>query len=171
MNLSIMVALIAAAGLGRNPTGDASEAFARLRLLQGSWRGTYTWTGARTVTGQITATYRVTGNGSALIEDLAGDGQPSMTSAYHLDGGDLRMTHYCAAGNQPRLKAASIDLAKNVIRFDFVDITNLTAPDAPHVNGFTIRLVDADRLELEFTFGGKGKGNVERISLKRVAST
>lgn len=171
MNLPIMLALMAAASVGQNSTGDASEAFARLRLLQGSWQGTYTWTGARTVSGQMSATYRVTGNGSALIEDLASDGQPSMTSAYHLDGGDLRMTHYCAAGNQPRLKAANIDLAKNVIRFDFVDITNLTAPDAPHVNGFTIRLVDADHVGLEFTFGGRGKGSVEHISLKRVSST
>jgi len=52
-----------------------------------------------------------------------------MTSAYHLDKEDLRMTHYCAAGNQPRLKAGSIDLSKNLFRFDFVDITNLASPD------------------------------------------
>jgi len=76
----------------------------------------------------MAATYHVTGNGSAVIEELIVDGKPSMTSAYHLDKDDLRMTHYCAAANQPRLKASSIDLSKNLIRFDFVDITNLASP-------------------------------------------
>src|SRR5262249_54943232 len=89
MNLPILLALAGLAGLEHS---DASEAFSRLRLLQGTWRGTYTWTGARTESGKMTATYRLTGNGSALIEDLGVDEQPSMTSAYHLDKGDLRMT-------------------------------------------------------------------------------
>jgi hypothetical protein len=171
MNLSILLALAALASLEHGPAGDASEAFTRLRLLQGSWRGTYTWTGARTESGKMTATYRLTGNGSALIEDLAVGEQPSMTSAYHLDKGDLRMTHYCGAGNQPRLKAGSIDLTKNLIRFDFVDITNLPTPDFPHVHGFTIRLVDGDHIELEFAFIGKGKESVEHIALTRIAAT
>lgn len=169
MNLSIVLVLSALASLEHGP-GDASEAFTRLRRLEGSWRGSYAWTGARAANGAMTATYRVTGNGSALIEDLAIDEKPVMTSAYHLDKGDLRMTHYCAAGNQPRLKAGSIDLAKNVIRFDFVDITNLPAPDSPHVHGFMIRLVDADHIELEFTFQGKGKESVEHIALRRIGA-
>ena len=86
MNLPILVALTAMASFQHGSAGDASEAFARLRLLQGNWRGTYAWTGARTDSGQMNAKYRVTGNGSALIEDLGAGEQPSMTSAYHLDG-------------------------------------------------------------------------------------
>ncbi len=31
------------------------------------------------------------------------------------------MTHYCAAGNQPRLKAASIDQEKKIIHFTYLD--------------------------------------------------
>src|SRR5215831_2783529 len=108
MNLSIVAALSAL--LGQAAAGDASEAFARLRLLQGNWKGTYAWTGASTASGEMSATYHLTGNGSALIEELIMNGQPSMTSVYHLDKNDLRMTHYCASGNQPRLKAGSIDL-------------------------------------------------------------
>jgi hypothetical protein len=41
-----------------------------------------------------------------------------------------------AAGNQPRLKAGSIDLSKNLIRFDFVDITNLASPDTDSACAF-----------------------------------
>jgi len=77
--------------------------------------------------------------------------------------GAVRMPHYCGAGNQPRLKATSIDPAANVIRFELVDITNLHAPDAPHVHGFTMHLVDANHIELEFL--AKGKQSVEHIEL------
>jgi hypothetical protein len=48
----------------------------------------------------------LTGNGSALVESLIMGGVPTMTTVYHLDEADLRMTHYCGAKNQPRLKAA-----------------------------------------------------------------
>ncbi len=165
---SIVLALAGALGLEHRAAADAPDAFARLRLLQGNWRGTYAWTGARTSKGEMTATYHVIGNGSALIEDLIMNDQPVMTSAYHLDKNNLRMTHYCAAGNQPRLKATHIDLGTNVIRFDLVDITNLLAPDSPDVHGFTMHLVDANHIELEFAFQGNGKESLEHIELTRV---
>ena len=168
MNFSIVFAL--SAMLKQAVAGNASEAFARLRLLEGNWKGTYAWTGARTASGEMTATYHVTGNGSAVIEELIVDGKPAMTSAYHLDKDDLRMTHYCAAGNQPRLKAGSIDLSKNLIRFDFVDITNLASPDAPHVHGFSMRLLDANHIELEFAFQGNNKKSTEHIAFIRLAA-
>jgi len=92
------------------------------------------------------------------------------SSVYHLDKDDLRTTHYCAAENQPRLKAGSIDLSKNLIRFNFVDITNLASPEAPHVHGFSMRLLDANHIELEFAFQGNHKKSTEHITLTRVAA-
>jgi len=59
----------------------------------------------------MSASYYITGNNSAVVENLTTGGTPNMTSVYHLDGADLRMTHYCGAGNQPRLKAERIDAA------------------------------------------------------------
>ena len=93
-----------------------------------------------------------------------------MTTVYHADGPDLRMTHYCGARNQPRLKASKIDLAGGALDFAFVDATNLSAPDAPHVTGLEVRFGDADRLTLVFLFEGAGKSSRERISLHRVSS-
>ena len=159
----MLIAFVLAAALA----GDAQEAFKRMQSLQGTWKGTVQWTGAITQKGEMGARYRVTGRSSALIEDLLDGDQPLMTSVYHLDNGDLRMTHYCGAQNQPRLKAARIDLPNGVVRFDFVDITNLSAPDAPHVRGLTIHLVDKDHLELEFAFTARGKESIEHISLTR----
>lgn len=91
-----------------------------------------------------------------------------MTSVYHLDGNDLRMTHYCAAQNQPRLRASRIDSAQGVLDFSFVDATNLTSPDAAHVNGLEMRLLSADHITLTFLFESGGKRSRERIDLKRV---
>jgi hypothetical protein len=165
MNFVMALSMI----LAQAAAGDASEAFSRMRHLEGSWKGTLQWTGASSARGELSATYHLSGAGSALIEELIMDGKPTMTSVYHLDHGDLLMTHYCAAQNQPRLKASDIDLKRNLVRFDMVDITNLAAPDAPHVHGVVLRLVDADHVELEFaTTQGKGKESVEHIALTRV---
>ena len=78
------------------------------------------------------------------------------------------MTHYCAAQNQPRLKASQIDMAKGILNFDFVDATNLRSPDAPHVYGLEMRLLDADHITLAFLFEGGGKRSKELIDLKRI---
>jgi hypothetical protein len=48
-----------------------------------------------------------------------------MVTVYHQDGQDLRMTHYCSAKNQPRMKASSVSPDGNVVSFEFVDATNL----------------------------------------------
>jgi len=149
------------------PESPAAAALARLAMLAGEWKGNAEWTGARSGRYAMDATYSTTGNGSAVVETLTQDGVPMMTTVYHVDGADLRMTHYCAARNQPRLKASRIDLADGAIDFAFVDATNLASPDAPHVSGLQVRFGDADHLTITFRFEGGGKASFERISLQR----
>lgn len=165
----LLTCLVCLGAIGRSEAqeGASSAALAQLRSLAGEWEGSLEWTGARTGVGKMNATYYATGNGSAVVENLAVDGVPSMTSVYHLDGADLRMTHYCGAQNQPRLKARQIDVAKGVLDFDFVDATNLASPDAPHVYGLEMRLLSADHVTLTFLFEGSGKRSREFIDLKR----
>ena len=90
-----------------------------------------------------------------------------MTSVYHLDGSDLRMTHFCGAQNQPRLKAKRIDLDHKALDFDFVDITNLKSPEAPHVHGLEIRLIDPNHITVTFLFRTGGTESRERLELNR----
>ena len=150
--------------------GDSASArlFERLQGLAGEWEGTYEWSGGRTGSGRLTAQYAVTANGSAVVETLVMGGVPSMTTVYHLDGGDLRMTHYCAAKNQPRLKASRIDEAARRAQFAFVDATNVSAANPGHVEAFMIEVHDTGRLTLAFTFGGGPTPAVETIQLRRV---
>jgi len=166
----LVVAALGAGGLSVATAQDNSgaAAFARLRALAGEWEGTFAWTGARTSTGAMNATYYLTGNGSALVENLTMAGVPTMTSVYHLDGADLRMTHYCGAGNQPRLKAEHIDNAQGIVDFGFIDATNLLSPDAPHVHGVELRFLDGDHFTLTFLFQSGSKESRERIALTRL---
>ena len=161
------VLCLAAVATPRASDGGGAAAFERIRSLAGRWEGTAEWTGARTGSYKLAVTYYPTGNGSAMIEDMGEPGAPAMTSVYHLDGADLRVTHYCGAQNQPRLKADRIDMARGEIDFAFVDITNLRAPDAPHVHGAELRFVDADHVVLTFIFNADGKVSRETITLAR----
>jgi hypothetical protein len=159
---------LALISVGRSEDNNGATMFAQLKSLAGDWKGTFEWSGARTGTGAMNASYYLTGSGSALVENLISDGAPVMTSVYHLDGPSLRMTHYCAAQNQPRLKAERINSAQGTIEFGFVDITNLKSADAPHVHGLELRLMDPNHITVTFLFQGGGKESRERIALDRV---
>jgi len=159
--------LVATFGFAQASGSDAKDAFQTLSTLAGDWEGTYEWTGARKDAGKMNAHYYLTGNGSALVEDLSNGGAPSV---YHLDNADLRVTHFCAARNQPRLKASKIDTAKKAIEFSFVDVTNVTSMGAPFVHGLSVELASPDQLNLTFHFEAAGKKSDEHIALKRVAA-
>ena len=150
---------------------ESSQALGQIKALIGNWSGTFQWTGGRHDSGAMNATYYVTGNGSAVVENLMNESTPVMTSVYHLDGRDLRMIHFCGAQNQPRLKAQHIDLNHGAIDFEFVDATNLRSPDAPHVHGLEIRVIDANHLTLTFLFQSGSVESREEINLKRTGTT
>lgn len=166
--LSVLLYAEAGAAAPAAAESDAKAALAKLRALAGEWQGTFEWTGARQDKGEMGARYYVTGRDSAVIENLIADGVPTMTSAYHLDHADLRVTHFCGAQNQPRLKAERLDLAQGAIDFALVDVTNLASPEAPHVVSLGLRFVDADHITIIFGFTAGGKSSEERISLRRV---
>jgi hypothetical protein len=170
MNSKIFsIVLSCAAAISALPAEEteSSKALGQIKALIGNWSGTFQWTGGRHDSGSMNATYYLTGNGSAVVENLMNESTAVMTSVYHLDGRDLRMTHFCGAQNQPRLKARRIDLDNGAIDFEFVDATNLRSPDAPHVHGLEIRLVDANHLTLTFLFQSGSTESREEINLKR----
>jgi hypothetical protein len=173
MSRAVFLLVTACLGLLRAANGEVQGGpgmFERLRALAGDWEGSVEWSGSRSEKGKMNASYYVTGAGSSIVENLTVNGTALMTSVYHLDGGDLRMTHFCAAQNQPRLKATRFDDAKGTVEFSLIDVTNLPSPGAPHVEGLTIRLVDADQIALIFTFVSGRELSYERIELRRVNS-
>jgi hypothetical protein len=165
-----ILCLLCSAAAADQPDSASARMFERMRGLAGTWEGTLEWSGGRTGSGKLRATYHLTGGGSALVEDLlmTESDVPTMTTVYHLDGADLRMTHYCAAMNQPRLKATLIDDTTGHASFAFVDVTNASGHPA-YVDGFSIHIIDSDHVNLKFEFGGASpKRASENIVLQRV---
>ena len=164
LSIAVGFLIVACAVRGAEPESPSAAALGWLKGLSGTWQGRAEWSGGRTGSYELTATYRISGNGTAVVEDLASGDIPSMTSVYHEDGSDLRMTHFCGAGNQPRLKATEIDTAKKTVRFEMVD---MTGRPGGHVGGVELRIPDADHLTILFSFVGGKAPAVERLDLTR----
>lgn len=138
--------LAAAAGQSK-----AQGSFDKLKALAGEWEGT-------AGEGQTArATYRVVSGGSVLEETLAVGTEEPMITIYHLDGDRLMVTHYCGAGNQPRMVAAPDATKPNVFAFKFLDATNLSSPEAGHMRNLVLTLVDKDHLTQQWIWHEKGK--------------
>jgi hypothetical protein len=112
-------------------------------------------------TDQVVSVVKLTAGGSVVHETLF-PGQPrEMVSIYHIDGGDLVMTHYCMRGNQPRMKADPKSPA-NQIHFEFAGGTNLDPAKDNHMHEGTITFVDDDHLEFHRVSWEGGKPDHER---------
>ena len=162
-----LVALTAGiALLGGGPAGaeDAPAVFARLKTgLAGSWK-LRSPKNAREEAFRIS--FKEISRGSALVETF-GDPAGSVTETiYHLDGVHLLATHYCAQGNQPRLRLEKDD-PKTGAEFGFRDATNLTSQKASHLVRMRIRL-DGDRLEKDEIYVENGKEDATTLALVRV---
>lgn len=87
---------------------------------------------------------------------------------YHPDGSNLIATHYCAQGNQPRLRLESAS-TKTTLRFRFHDATNLTAASASHLTRLRLELGDADHFDKTEVYSADGKDDVTVLSFVRVS--
>ena len=138
---------------------DAHKSFDLLKGLEGNWAG-------KNQQGQaIEVTFRMTAGGSALMSEIHGHGPENMITMFHMDGDRLLMTHYCGAGNQPRMKVISAD-AKSV-SFEFFDGTNI-GPGDGHMQHVTFTEPDADHHVEEWIFADHGKEMKEVFTLVRV---
>lgn len=117
-----------------------TAAWPRLRTaLLGTWHGT-TASGA-----QVDVTYRAIAGDSAVAETWGTPTRATMT-LYHPDHGGLVATHYCAQGNQARLRAVAS--STTALRFVQADITDLDADEAQLVElTFELGADSFDRLE------------------------
>jgi hypothetical protein len=99
------------------PHGTGAAGWAMLvRALPGAW----TMPGK---SGPFTVSYRLISGDSALVETW-GVGSPRETmTVFHPDHDDLLLTHYCAQGNQPRLRAVAA--SADAVVFRFADATNV----------------------------------------------
>jgi hypothetical protein len=138
---------------------DAHKSFDLLKGMEGNWAG-------KNQQGQpLQVTFRMTAGGSALMSEIHGHGPENMVTMFHMDGDRLLMTHYCGAGNQPRMKVVAAD--SKSVSFEFTDGTNI-GPGDGHMQHVTFTEPDADHHIEEWVFLDHGKEMKELFTLERV---
>lgn len=103
-----------------------------------------------------TVSYRVTSAGSAVMETLFAGTPKEMITMYTMEGDDLVLTHYCAMGNQPHMKALPEKDAK-VIAFEFTGGGDMKSRDELHMDSLTMTFTDATHLRHDWTMWQAGK--------------
>jgi len=151
-----LTALCLASAAAAPDQNNAGLAFDRLKSLAGQWEAT-------TEKGKAVTTYELVSSGTALLERIKMAGESEMLTVYHLDGNHLVLTHYCEAGNQPRMQAEPFDPASNQIRFDFVSVSNLASPNAGHMHQAVIKLEGPDEFGADWTWQENGKAGFHAV--------
>jgi hypothetical protein len=136
-----------------------------LKGLAGEWRGTGSVPGDDR-TFPVRATIKVVSGGSAVMLVTDPCGEHEMVTMFHQDDGALLATHYCAAMNQPRLKARPDATAKQVA-FDFADGTNLKSYPA-RMQSLVMAMPDANRHVETWVSRDGGQEETMRFDLARV---
>jgi len=156
----LILAVVALAATAVAQT-NVQKAFTTIKSMPGMWEGKDP--GGR----DVKVSFKVVSGGSAVMSEILGEGPENMISMFHLDGPNrLLMTHYCGAGNQPRM-AASVSPDGKTITFTYVDATNLATPDAGHMQKMVLTIVDDNHHIEEWTFADHGKEMKEVFDLRR----
>ena len=155
------LALVASLAAGAPAHAGSSAAFDKLKSLAGEWQG-------KASDGKsVKVSYEVVSSGTAVLEKLETPSEMNMVTVYHPDGDRLMLTHYCAASNQPRMKAEPTAGDPKRLVFTYVDATNLSGPNASHMHGLTLTFDDPDHFGQEWTWKEPGKENKEVFRFER----
>ena len=114
--------------------------------------------------------FRLTAGGSAVMSEIVSymhGKSDDMITMFNMDGDRLLLTHYCEAGNQPRMTASASPDGK-ILTFDFMDATNLTATHPGHMQRVIFTFCDAEHHKEEWHFAtGDGKEIVRSFDLQK----
>jgi hypothetical protein len=137
----------------------------QFKQLAGEWVGKEIGHGAEQA--EVHINYKVTSAGHTVVETIFPGTAHEMVTVIHPDGDDLVLTHYCALGNQPQMKAKPAGDG-NSIAFKFTGATNMKSDRDMHMHDATYTFVDKDTLKSEWTtyMDGKPGGKVV-FDLKR----
>jgi hypothetical protein len=166
----VMAAFVLAAPAVGDDAAHSSQAaihpgLDRFKHLAGDWVGKMSDDGKEWH--DATAKYTVTSAGTAVVETLGPGTMHEMVTIIHPDGKALGLTHYCAIGNQPHMKADVKGDGKKV-EFVFVSATNMKSEKDMHMHSVTFTFVDDDTLQTVWTNYDDGKkAGTATFDLKR----
>lgn len=131
------------------PVSKNQHNFEMMKSLAGNWEGDGP-------DGPTKVSYKIVSAGSAVMETIDhGDMPGMMVTMYHLDGNKFMMTHYCSAGNQPRMRLVSGTPTE--LTFEMYDATNLLSTKDAHMRKLVITWTDKNHITADWTLSKDGK--------------
>lgn len=112
--------------------------------------------------------YEVTAGGSAVVETLFPGTPHEMRTVYFRDGGDIVLTHYCASGNHPSMRARTMDGNKLVFAFEAANNFDAAKDGHMHDAWFVFEGPDEIRTRWNFWKDGKPGDHIADVHVKRV---
>ena len=142
---------------------STASVFERFLGFAGQWHGKSTRGWEDEVSARVIAK-----NSVVVMRSFEAHPGEEMLTTFAMDGEDLLLTHYCIAGNQPRLVASSISEDGLTVTFTFRDATNLPSRDTGHMDKVVYRLVDENHLTSQWTWYQDGEEKwMEEIDYRR----
>ena len=149
------------------PPTEAQKAFEKLKTVAGSWVGQVTTVPDAGMNGTMTQlSLRVTSRGNALAHEISVSGSPDHPlTMFYVDGDRLVLTHYCDAGNRPRM-TGKLSPDGKTIEFDFLDLSG--SNQQGHMDHAVFTFIDANHHIEEWTYMMPGdKPMHARLDLQR----
>ena len=154
---------------------DAQKSFDQLKTLGGTWQGSAKATPPQPDwdNSPVQVSLRVTSRGNAIVHEMKDPAKADDPTRYdhpvtmfYLDGDRLLLTHYCDAGNRPRMTAKASPDGKKV-EFEFLDVAGGT--QYGHMYHAVFTMVDADHHIEDWTYMMPGdKPVLAHLELQRV---
>jgi len=159
------------------PQSEAQKAFTMLKTLAGNWQGKPTVVpplpGHSDLPDLMQVSLRVTSRGNALMHEMTGKDKPGAANTdtddpitmLYLDGDRLLLTHFCDAGNRPRM-VGKLSPDGKTVEFDFLDISGKMLTH--HMQHAVFTVIDADHHTEDWTFQMGDKPVHAHVELQRV---
>jgi hypothetical protein len=160
------------------PQSDAQKAFSVLKSLAGTWQGKPVIEppfGGKSddLPDVMQVSLRVTSRGNALMHEMTGKEKPGPANTdtddpitmVYLDGDRLLLTHFCDAGNRPRMVGRLSPDGKTV-EFDFLDVSGKML--SHHMQHAVFTVIDANHHTEDWTFQMGDKPVHAHVALERV---
>lgn len=138
---------------------DAQKSFTSLKSLAGTWQGPVTVDPPQPDMGNgstIQASLRVTSRGNALVHEMKDPAKADDPTRYdhpvtmfYVENDRLILTHYCDAGNRPRMAARTSADGKKV-EFDFLDLSGGT--QYGHMDHAVFTIIDDNHHTEDWTY-------------------
>jgi hypothetical protein len=147
---------------------DAQAAFDKIKSLAGTWVGSLTTSPQEpSVEGKFAQfSLREASLGNSLVHEFSVSGLPDHpVTLFYLEEDRLTLTHYCDAGNRPRM-LGKVSPDGNRVEFEFLDLSG--GDQRGHMHSAVFTFIDENRHIEEWTYMMPGDKPIRaRFDLQR----